>query len=182
MCNIEYYIRRGANSPPRATGFSGNDELQRDLSAARAPSQAQTRVATNEPAPSGVDKNEPLPVRRERVQRDLRKHTDDRRTQIYIVAVNIGQMMGLRWMDGQLRTQPIKPDKAEVGKMCREYGGPAHVWTVACRIAGHEIAGDPLDYLWGALKTEHERSMGQGQTKAGTGDFAALDHRAYETV
>jgi hypothetical protein len=134
--------------------------------------------------PSSVDAvvNEPLPVRRERVLRDLREHAAKRRTQIYIVAVNLGQMMGLRWLDRQLRTQPTKEDKAEVGQLCREYGGPATVWTVACRIAGHQIAGDPLDYLRGTLKAERERNSGKRSRVAGTGDFEELDHQAYETT
>jgi hypothetical protein len=113
--------------------------------------------------------------------RDLREHADDRRTQIYIVAVNIGQMLGLRWVDGQLRTQPIKQDKAEIGKMCREYGGPAYVWTVACRVAGHEIVGDSLDYLWGALRFAAQRNERHKMTLAEPGNvFDQVDYTRFE--
>ncbi len=167
---------RSANTP----GAPGNGDVQRDTPVARVPGKAQTRVAMSEPPQPGGNGNEPLPVRRERVLRDLRDHANDRRTQIYIVAVNIGQMMGLRWMDGQLRTHPIKEDKAEIGKMCREHGGPAHIWAVACRVAGHEIAGDPLDYLWGRLKAERVGNGQKGQGSYGAGaDLDGLTGQDY---
>lgn len=162
----------GAERSAHTTGPSGNDRPQRDEPAACASDESPARDVEQGP---GWDRNEPLPVRRERVLRDLREHAHDRRTQIYIVAVNIGQMMGLRWVEGQLRTHPTKEDKAEVGRMCREYGGPAHVWTVACRIAGHEIAGDPLDYLWGRLKAEKEGHSDGGAPTRATGEDYVRD-------
>jgi len=162
----------GAERSAHTAGPSGNDRPQRDEPAACASDESPARDVERGP---GWDRNEPLPVRRERVLRDLREHAHDRRTQIYIVAVNVGQMMGLRWVEGQLRTHPTKEDKAEVGKMCREYGGPAHVWTVACRIAGHEIAGDPLDYLWGRLKAEKEGHSDGGAPTRATGEDYVRD-------
>jgi hypothetical protein len=171
----------GKERAARTAGLSGNDDLQRDLSVARASDTAPSRDAAREPSKVGANVNEPLPARRERVLRDLREHADDRRTQIYIVAVNIGQMLGLRWVDGQLRTQPIKQDKAEIGKMCREYGGPAYVWTVACRVAGHEIVGDSLDYLWGALRFAAQRDERHKMTLAEPGNvFDQVDYTRFE--
>ena len=155
--NLPDVLDAGKERDAHSASSSGNGDLQRDRSVARAPGKAQLRDAQVGSPESSGSVHEPLPARRERVLRDLREHADDRRTQIYIVAVNVGQMMGLRWTEGQLRTHPAKQDKAEIGKMCREYGGPAYVWTTACRIAGHEIVSDPLDYLWGALRSAAQR-------------------------
>ncbi len=98
----------GKERDAHSASSSGNGDLQRDRSVARASSQAQSRDAQVGSPESSGSVNEPLPARRERVLRDLREHAGDRRTQIYIVAVNIGQMMGLRWTEGQLRTHPTK--------------------------------------------------------------------------
>ena len=158
---------------------SGNGDLQRDTSVARVSSAAPSRVASMELSQAVATVNEPLPVRRERVLCDLREHAGERRTQIYIVAVNIGQMMGLRWLDGQLRTQPTKEDKAEIGQLCRDYGGVAYVWTVACRMAGHEIAGDPLDYLRGALNAHRENLVKTAPGNPGE-VFDQVDYKQFE--
>ncbi len=172
-------LEAGKERDAHTANRSGNGGLKRDTSVARVSNAVPSRVASvDQPQTSGTV-SEPLPVRRERVLRNLREHASDRRTQVYIVAVNIGQMMGLRWMEGQLRTLPVKEDKAQVGKMCREYGGPAYVWTVACRVAGHEIAGDPLDYLWGALKAQRD-----SQSKTTAADpgkvFDQVDYKQFE--
>jgi len=82
-------------------------------------------------------------------------------------------------LDGQLRTQPTREDKAEVGQLCRDYGGPAAVWTAACRIAGHEIAGDPLDYLRGALKAGREGTFRTAAADPGV-VFDQVDYKQFE--
>ncbi|MBN1891128.1 MAG: hypothetical protein JW850_24235 [Thermoflexales bacterium] len=169
----------GQERNAHTTGVSGNGSQQRDKPAARVPQAADGCSASRRDAPAaGPDwlKKEPLQAWRERVLRDLRDHANDKRIQVYIVAVNVGQLMGLRWDRGELRTWPDKSDKAEIGKMCRELGGPAKVWQTACRIAGHEYAGDPLDYLWGTLRTQNGNGRG-GPT--GSGDFEQLDYSNY---
>ncbi|MBN1889175.1 MAG: hypothetical protein JW850_14375 [Thermoflexales bacterium] len=144
------------------SGVPGNGDLKRAMPVARVLDGAADRGATGDlPASKGSLDIEPLPVRRERVFDDLRTHSSDRRTQIYITAVNIGKIMGMRWENGQLRVHPIKADKAEIGKMCRDHGGPANVWRVACSVAGHEISGDPLDYLWGTLRKQSHAAQAQ---------------------
>lgn len=161
-----------------ADGSAGNGGLPRITPAARSSDDASARVApaAEPPAPNplaGV--NEPVPLRRERVISDLRTHPD-RRLQIFIVAANIGQMMGLRWDNGELRQRPAKSDKAEVGKMCREFGGPIAVWETACRIAGH-VTGDPLDYLWAALRKQHAKAA-----LPDAGDFNSIDYAQFQTI
>jgi len=122
---------------------------------------------------------EPLPVWRTRVIADLQAHANQR-TQIAIVTQNIGRLLGFEWGNGVLRTEPVKADYQAIGQLIREYGGPYVVWKAACRIAGQDISGNPLDYLRAALRSQKESTRQRAST--GTGDFDELDYSSCQTL
>lgn len=90
---------------------------------------------------------EPLEQRYERVLADLRRFPDQRRKQVAILAQNLGAILGF---EGG-RTVPEHGDYGRVGALAKRFG-PEEVWTTACRVAGREIAGDPLAYLQRCLE------------------------------
>jgi hypothetical protein len=76
---------------------------------------------------------------------------------VAIVTANVGQVLGLGLEpDGSLRATPAKGDYARIGGMMKQYGDE-RLWIAACRVAGHAIEGDPLDYFDACLREENAR-------------------------
>ncbi len=66
----------------------------------------------------------------------------------------IAQLIGLEHRDdGSLRSIPHKSDYAAIGALARDYG-PRRVWTIACRLVGRDIRGQPIPYLRSVLMRE----------------------------
>ncbi|GEM_PF-3531339 len=116
-------------------------------------------------APGASNPPEALNQRYERVLADLRRFADRRRTQVAILAQNLAAILGLA--DG--RTVPQKSDYGRVGALAKRFG-PEEVWTTACRLAGRELAGDPLAYLQRCLEgpaAEHAADPHRSAQKPG---------------
>ena len=117
------------------------------------PDRPPAREGGAPPAASVSGQEEPLPQRRRRVLADLRR-MQKRRARVAILAKNIGAILGLGYDEqGVLRVTPERSDYRRIGGMAKRYGAEK-VWLMACRIAGHAIEGDPLDYLEACLRND----------------------------
>jgi hypothetical protein len=164
-------------APPFPLGLN---QLQTPDASSGAPTPASLPPAI--PA-SASSPREPMPAWRARVIVDLKAHAN-RRLQIGIVTKNIGLLLGFEWTNGALRTMPETADYAEVGQLVREFGGPFAVWKMACKVAGHEIDGRPMDYLRAALQAARESSSPKSVsgTHANRGQvFEGHDYSRYRT-
>ena len=190
----QFRSRTSVTDPGSAAG--GGETLAkatatRTVNAGRTPEGPAGRVPAERatparpPAADRASAVEPLPQRRRRVLEDLRR-ARSRRQRVAIVTANLGQVLGLGVEpDGSLRAVPGKGDYARVGGMMKQYGDE-QVWTLACRVAGNAVEGDPLDYLEACLREQglqrQERRQNGGHDakhKSGSRDDYPTDPDGY---